>query len=406
MKDRSRLEELLARSSKGPLSGIVIADFGRVLAGPYCTMLLADMGATVIKVESPAGDETRAWMPPEHEGQSTYYLSINRNKLSIKLDFSDPEDLAVARDLAGRADVVIENFKPGGLEKFGLDYQSVTSINPTVIFASITGFGTAGGAGLPGYDLLVQAASGLMSLTGAPDTEPFRAGVAVVDVFTGMHACIGILAALNHRQATGEGQRVEVNLLSSALSGLVNQTGAYAIAGVVPTRMGNEHPSIYPYEPIATGEGEIVLAIGNDRQFRGLCRELGIPELAEDPRFAAAPDRSRNRLELRPLLELALAQAAASEWFERLTAAGIPCAPIQDIAAGVQFAERIGLDPIIHAGPEAESLPGIRHPIAFSRTPATYDKAPPGLGADTELVRRWLAGPLAPTLTAAKEATA
>ena len=277
MEDHNRLEELLARSGQGPLSGTIIADFGRVLAGPYCTMLLADMGATVIKVESPIGDETRAWMPPEHEGKSTYYLSINRNKLSIELDFSDPGDLATARELAARADVVIENFKPGGLEKFGLDYQSVAAQNPDVIFTSITGFGTAGGASLPGYDLLVQAASGLMSLTGAPETEPFRAGVAVVDVFTGMHACIGILAALNHRRVTGEGQRVEVNLMSSALSGLVNQTGAYAIAGVVPTRMGNEHPSIYPYEPIATGDGEIVLAIGNDRQFRVLCRELGTP---------------------------------------------------------------------------------------------------------------------------------
>lgn len=345
-------------------------------------------------------------MPPEHEGKSTYYLSINRNKLSIELDFSDPGDLATARELAARADVVIENFKPGGLEKFGLDYQSVAAQNPDVIFTSITGFGTAGGASLPGYDLLVQAASGLMSLTGAPETEPFRAGVAVVDVFTGMHACIGILAALNHRRVTGEGQRVEVNLMSSALSGLVNQTGAYAIAGVVPTRMGNEHPSIYPYEPIATGDGEIVLAIGNDRQFRVLCRELGTPELVEDPRFAFAPDRSRNRLDLRPLLEAALSHATATEWFERLTAAGIPCAPIQDVAAGVQFAERIGLDPIIQAGSGDDSLSGIRNPITFSQTPATYDKAPPELGADTELVRRWLAGSSPLASISAKEATA
>ncbi len=378
------------RSGRGPLSGIVVADFGRVLAGPYCTMFLADMGATVIKVESPAGDETRAWMPPAHEGESTYYLSINRNKLSVKLDFGDPADLQVARKLAARADIVVENFKPGGLEKFGLDYASVVAGNPSVIYASITGFGTSGGANLPGYDLLVQAASGLMSLTGSPETEPFRAGVAVVDVFTGMHACIGVLAALAHRRATGEGQRVEVNLMSSALSGLVNQTGAYAIAGVVPTRMGNEHPSIYPYEPIATGQGEIVLAIGNDRQFRALCQELGTPELLTDPRFALAPDRSLNRLELRPLLETALAGATAAEWFERLTEAGIPCAPIQDVAAGVQFAERIGLNPIIRAGSGSESLPGIRNPITFSQTPATYDKAPPALGADSDLVRNWL----------------
>jgi crotonobetainyl-CoA:carnitine CoA-transferase CaiB-like acyl-CoA transferase len=406
VEDHNRLEELLARSGQGPLSGTIIADFGRVLAGPYCTMLLADMGATVIKVESPIGDETRAWMPPEHEGKSTYYLSINRNKLSIELDFSDPGDLATARELAARADVVIENFKPGGLEKFGLDYQSVAAQNPDVIFTSITGFGTAGGASLPGYDLLVQAASGLMSLTGAPETEPFRAGVAVVDVFTGMHACIGILAALNHRRVTGEGQRVEVNLMSSALSGLVNQTGAYAIAGVVPTRMGNEHPSIYPYEPIASTISPSPVAIGNDRQFRVLCRELGTPELVEDPRFAFAPDRSRNRLDLRPLLEAALSHATATEWFERLTAAGIPCAPIQDVAAGVQFAERIGLDPIIQAGSGDDSLSGIRNPITFSQTPATYDKAPPELGADTELVRRWLAGSSPLASISAKEATA
>lgn len=390
MADRITLDDLPAHSGQGPLSGLIVADFGRVLAGPYCTMLLADMGATVIKVESPAGDETRAWMPPVHEGESTYYLSINRNKFSVKLDFGDPDDLQVARELAARADVMIENFKPGGLKKFGLDYDSVAATNPSVVFASITGFGTSGGANLPGYDLLVQAASGLMSLTGGPDTEPFRAGVAVIDVFTGMHACIGILAALNHRQTTGEGQHVEVNLLSSALSGLVNQTGAYVIAGVVPTRMGNEHPSIYPYEPITTGDGEIVLAIGNDRQFRVLCEQLDVPDLVVDPRFARAPDRSRNRLELRPLLEAALSSNTASEWFDKLSAAGIPCAPIQDVAAGVQLAESIGLEPIIHAGVGEESMPGVRNPIRFSRTPATYDKAPPALGADTDQVRRWL----------------
>nr|WP_216607358.1 CoA transferase [Arthrobacter sp. 260] len=388
------------------MSGVVVADFGRVLAGPYCTMILADMGATVIKVESPTGDETRMWMPPVFEGQSTYYLSVNRNKFSVKLDFNNAEDLDVARELAVRADIVIENFKPAGLEKYGLDYESVCVSNPSVIFASITGFGTAGGAHLPGYDLLVQAASGLMSLTGSPETEPFRAGVAVVDVFTGMHACIGILAALNHRQVTGEGQRVEVNLMSSALSGLVNQTGAYAIAGVVPSRMGNEHPSIYPYEPIATGEGDIVLAIGNDRQFRVLCRELGMPELTEDPRFALAPDRSRNRLELRPLLESALSRATASDWFERLTTAGIPCAPIRDVAGGIQFAERIGLEPIIRAGSDTHSTPGIRNPITFSQTPATYDKAPPALGEDTHLIRRWLAGSPAFSSISVEEATA
>ena len=386
----------LGHSGKGPLHGVVIADFGRVLAGPYCTMLLADMGATVIKVEGPAGDETRLWVPPVHEDKSTYYLSINRNKLSVKLDFNDPEELQLAKELVRKADIMVENFKPGGLSKYGLDYDSVTKSNPSIIVASITGFGTAGGADLPGYDLLVQAASGLMSLTGDTDTGPFRAGVAVIDVFTGMHACIGILAALAHRNLTGQGQHIEVNLMSSALSGLVNQTGAYAIAGVTPKRMGNEHPSIYPYEPIATGDGQLVFAIGNSKQYRMLCEKIGRPELADDPRFVTAPDRSHNRKELRPLLEEALASMSAVDWFEKLSKAGIPCTPILDVASGVAFAESIGLSPIIQCGEGDEAMPGIRNPITFSHTPVTYDKAPPKLGADTAIVREWLQDPSAP----------
>lgn len=217
-----------------PLQGLLIADFSRVLAGPYATMLLGDLGAEVIKVESPGGDDTRTWVPPERDGVSTYYLGINRNKRSIALDFTDEGDLALARELAARADIMIENFKPGGLARFGLDYDTVSADNPGVIYASISGFGTAGGASLPGYDLLVQAASGLMSLTGDPEGPPYRAGISVFDVMTGMHAAIGILSALRHRDATGAGQHVEVNLLSSALSGLVNHTSAYVAGGVVP----------------------------------------------------------------------------------------------------------------------------------------------------------------------------
>ncbi|MBA4101336.1 MAG: carnitine dehydratase, partial [Arthrobacter sp.] len=268
--DQAR-RDAFGRNASGPLAGIVIADFSRVLAGPYCTMLLADMGATVIKVESPSGDETRAWKPPVFDGQSTYYLSINRNKRSIALDFGDPDDIDTARNIAAGADVVIENFKPGGLDRFGLDYASITERNPAVVYASITGFGAAGGAALPGYDLLVQAMSGLMSLTGDPEFPAYRSGVAVFDVITGLHAAIGVLSALHERSQSGRGQRIEVNLMSSALSGMVNQTGGYLLSGNVPTRMGNEHPSIYPYEPLPTADGEIVLAIGNDRQFRTLC---------------------------------------------------------------------------------------------------------------------------------------
>src|SRR5215471_11793772 len=232
----------------GPLSGLLVADFSRVLAGPFCTQILGDLGAEVIKVEGPGGDDTRHWMPPVRGGVSTYYLSVNRNKRSILLNLKDPGDRSLAAELAKRADIMVENFKPGGLRQFGLDYDSVRAANPAVIYASITGFGTTGGAHLPGYDLMAQAMSGLMSLTGEPDGAPQRAGISVIDVMTGLHTAIAILAALHHRDATGEGQHLEASLLGSALSGMVNQTSAYVAGGVVPFRMGNSHPSLTPYE--------------------------------------------------------------------------------------------------------------------------------------------------------------
>jgi crotonobetainyl-CoA:carnitine CoA-transferase CaiB-like acyl-CoA transferase len=376
----------------GALDGVIVADLSRVLAGPYATMLLADLGATVIKVESPEGDETRQYRPPQFEGESTYYLSINRNKRSIALDFADPGDLRIARDLVQRADIVVENFKPNGLERFGLDYASVTRGNPSVVYTSISGFGTAAGAELPGYDLLVQALSGMMSLTGSPDDVPYRSGVAVFDVITGLHAAIGTLAALHHRTLTGEGQHVELNLLSSALSGLVNQTGAFAIAGVVPQRMGNEHPSLYPYAPFPTADGDIVIALGNDALFRTLCVQLGRPELADDPRFARAADRSANRDQLRPLLNAALSPRSAASWAEVLQAARVPSAPILDVRGGIQTAEGLGLAPIVRAGVGERAVPGIRNPIDLSRTPAGYDRPPPRLDEDRADVVRWLSG--------------
>lgn len=382
--------DAFGRDASGPLAGIVIADFSRVLAGPYCTMLLADMGATVIKVESPSGDETREWKPPVFEGQSTYYLSINRNKRSIALDFGAAGDIETARDIAARADVVIENFKPGGLDRFGLDYASIAELNPAVIYASITGFGTAGGAALPGYDLLVQAMSGLMSLTGDPEFPGYRSGVAVFDVITGLHAAIGVLSALHERSHSGRGQRIEVNLMSSALSGMVNQTAGFLLSGNVPTRMGNEHPSIYPYEPLPTADGEIVLAIGNDRQFRTLCGVMGAPHLATDPRFGTPPGRSHNRAALRPLLVDLLATRPASDWFDIFTQAGLPCAPINDVRGGIEFAERIGLEPVVQVGAGEGAIPGVRNPITFSETPASYDLVPPGIDADRGDILGWL----------------
>lgn len=378
------------RHTGGPLEGILIADFGRVLAGPYCTMLLADLGATVIKVESPIGDETRSWGPPRYEGESTYYLSVNRNKHSVALDFSDPEDLRAAQELAARADIVAENFKPGGLAKFGLDYDSVRQANPNVIYASVSGFGTEGGAHLPGYDLLVQALLGMISLTGDPGAEGYRAGVAIFDVMTGLHSALGILAALHHRDRTGEGQHVEMNLMASALSGMVNQTGGFALNGLVPTRLGNDHPSIYPYAPFPTADGDLVVAIGNDAQFRTLAQELDISAVCEDPRFATNVARSEFRDELRVILTERFSAKTATEWFDLLTGVGLPCAPILDVGAGVAFAERIGLDPVVEVGQGDRRMRGIRHPITYSRTPASYDRAAPELDGDGDAIRAWL----------------
>jgi crotonobetainyl-CoA:carnitine CoA-transferase CaiB-like acyl-CoA transferase len=375
----------------GPLSGLLVADFSRVLAGPYCTMILGDLGAEVIKVEGPGGDDTRHWMPPLRGGVSTYYLSINRNKRSVQLNLRDETDRAAAAELARRADILVENFKPGGLRQFGLDYDSVRASNPSVIYASVTGFGAGGGARLPGYDLIVEAMSGLMSLQGDPDGQPFRAGIAVFDVMSGLQTAIGILAALDHRNRTGEGQLVEANLMASALAGMVNQTGAYALAGVVPHRMGNAHPSLFPYEPLPTADGDLVIAAGNDAQFRNLCGVLGAPELAADERFAANSSRTANRDQLRPLLVERLSQRTAAQWFDDLIAAGVPCGPINTVAGGIAFAEQIGLDPVVLAGHGASAVPGIRNALTFSATQARYDLPPPALDEHGEQIRAWLA---------------
>jgi crotonobetainyl-CoA:carnitine CoA-transferase CaiB-like acyl-CoA transferase len=380
-------------TATGPLAGLLVADFSRILAGPYASMLLADMGAEVIKVESPGGDDTRTWVPPMRADVSTYYLAINRNKRSVALDFKDPADLALACELAARADVVIENFKPGGLARFGLDYDTVAAQNPGVVYASISGFGSTGGAKLPGYDLIVQAISGLMSLTGDPHGEPYRAGISVFDVMSGMQATIGVLAALRHRATTGEGQHVEVNLLATALSGMVNQASAYVAGGEVPFRMGNAHPSLFPYEPLPTADGDLIITAGNDGQFAKLCAALGLPELVDDPRFGRNEDRTANREELRPLLVERLRTRGRMEWFEELLAAGVACGPINTVDEGVAFAERVGLDPVVRVGQGEDAVPSIRNPITFSATPARYDLPPPRLDEHGEQVRAWLAAP-------------
>jgi crotonobetainyl-CoA:carnitine CoA-transferase CaiB-like acyl-CoA transferase len=393
-------------TGRGPLAGLLVADFSRILAGPYASMLLADLGAEVVKVESPAGDDTRTWVPPEREGVSTYYLAINRNKRSVALDFKDPGDLRLAQELAARADIVLENFKPGGLAKFGLDYDTVAAANPAVVYASISGFGSTGGAALPGYDLIVQAISGLMSLTGSPDGEPYRAGISVFDVMSGMQATIGVLAALRHREATGSGQHVEVNLLATAMSGLVNQASAYVAGGVVPYRMGNSHPSLFPYEPLPTADGDLIITAGNDGQFARLCKVLGVPELVDDPRFGRNEDRTANRDELRPLLVERLGTRGRMEWFEELLAAGVACGPINTVDEGVAFAEKVGLDPVVLVGEGDAAMPSIRNPITFSATPARYDLPPPGLDEHGAQLREWLAAPRDSTEDRTEDSTA
>lgn len=379
--------------SKGPLDGLIVADLSRVLAGPYCSMMLADFGATVIKVEGPLGDETRTWMPPDRNGVSTYYLSINRNKRSIVLDFKDPADVALVHELFRRADIVLENFKPGGLTAFGLDYESARSINPALVYLSISGFGTAGGASLPGYDLVAQAVSGLMSLTGEADGQPYRAGVAVFDVMTGLHATIGVLAALRQRTETGVGQHVEVNLLSSALSGLVNQAGAFTAGGVVSSRMGNAHPSIYPYQMFPTRDRDVIIAAANDRQFRSLCEVLGIAGVADDERFKLNLERAKNREQLHPILLARLAEWSADDLFLALNKAGVPCGPINSIREGIELAERLGLEPRVSVGDGDAAVDVVRNPISFSGAKLRYDLPPPALGEHGDEIRAWLETP-------------
>ena len=375
--------------ARGPLSGIVVADFSRVLAGPYCTMFLADLGATVIKVESPKGDDTRLWMPPSIDGISSYYLSVNRNKQSIVLDLSKEEDLATAYEIVDRADVFVENFKPGGLKKFGLDKSQTAERWPDLVHASITGFGTKGGEKLPGYDLLAQATSGFMHVTGDPDGNPQRAGFALFDVFTGLHAAIGILAALHERSNSGKGQLVEVNLLSSALSAMVNQTAAFTAAGHEPQRMGNEHPSLFPYGPFAASDGDIIICCGNDNQFAAMSKAIGAPELLEDERYSSVENRNANRDPLRSAMEEKLSAGTVDEWFARLQDAGIACAPIYTVGGGIQYAEKLGLNPVWGTDdPGAHKT--VANPITFSATPASYRTAPPALGADSDAVREWL----------------
>jgi crotonobetainyl-CoA:carnitine CoA-transferase CaiB-like acyl-CoA transferase len=371
------------------LHGVLVADLSRVLAGPLCTMTLGDLGADVVKVERPdGGDDTRGWGPPFVDEGATYYLALNRNKRSVTLDLKDPGDLALARELCLRADVVVESFRPGTAERLGLGYDAIAAASPGVVYCSISAFGTGErAAALPGYDLLLQAMSGLMSVTGEPDGRPLKVGAPLVDVMCGLHAAIGVLAALRARERDGRGQRVEVSLMDTALAGLLNQASAHVNAGVVPGRLGNRHPSIVPYETYAAADGDFAVAVGNDALFRRLCAVIERPDLAADERYATNAGRLEHRKALGAELDAAFAAAPAAAWVARLGAAGVPAGPIHDVAQAFAFAAGLGLEPIDETG----GVRTVRSPIRLADTPAEVRRRPPRLGEHSDEIRAWLA---------------
>jgi len=374
--------------TEAALSGILVADFSRVLAGPLCSQTLADLGADVIKVERPdGGDDTRQWGPPFVDEGSTYYLGLNRGKRSLTLDLRDEADKELAHELCRRADVIIESFRPGTMERLGFGWEAVKQYNPRAIYTSISAFGSGEeGAALPGYDLLVQAMSGYMSITGQADGPATRPGTALIDLTTALYAATGTLAALREREQSGEGQHLEVALLDSAFAMLLNVGSGFLNTGELPVRTGNAHPSIAPYQTIPTATDDLALAVGNDALFARLCDELGRPELKSDQRFATNSERVANRDELIAILIEIFAGESAQVWAERLTAAGVPAGPVNDVAQAYQFAEGLGLEPLV----DLEGVRSTRSPMRLSRTPAVPQSRPPRLGEHNDELRAWL----------------
>jgi formyl-CoA transferase len=383
-------------TTPGALDGVLVADFSRAIAGPLAAMTLADLGADVVKVERPGtGDETRSWGPPWWDEQtSTYYLAFNRGKRSLRLDLADPADLAIARELVLRADVVVENFRPGTMDRLGLGWTDLSRERPDLVYCSISGFGSGPGADLGGYDFLAQALTGLMELTGVPDGPAVKAGIPVADVLTGLHATIGILAALAVAREGRTGQRVEVSLLDAALASLGNHATAHLNAGARPTRVGNRHPSIAPYEVVAAADGPLVVAAATDAQFRKLCAVVGLDHLAADPRFLTNSGRVANRTHLTSALERALAMAGAAVWAARLQAAGVPAAPVQGVAEGFALAEELELQPVdeVHDS-TGRVVRTARNPVRLDATPLRTKLPPPALGEHDETLRAWLSRP-------------
>ena len=382
------------------LEGVRVLDLSRVLAGPWATQTLADLGAEVIKIERPGvGDDTRAWGPPfttktdGSRGDSAYFLCANRGKKSVELDIASPDGAAAIRKLAQTSDVLVENFKVGGLRKYGLDYASLSAVNPKLVYCSITGFGQSGPrAGQAGYDYMIQAMGGLMSVTGQPDgapgAEPMKVGVAFVDLATGLYASNAVLAALLHARATGQGQHVDIALFDVQAAMLANQATNYFVSGKAPTRMGNAHPNLVPYQPFPTSDGMVVVAVGNDGQYRAFCGALGAGALATDTRYAANAGRIEHRAELVAAISALTSTLTMTELFDRLEAAGVPCGPVNTIDQVFEEpqAKHRGLEVDLPRDDLSKPTRTVASPIRLSETPVRYDRAPPVLGADTEAV--------------------
>lgn len=390
----------------GALSHLRVLDLSRVLAGPWSGQILADLGADVIKVERPGvGDDTRAWGPPflkdaagENTSEAAYYLSANRNKRSVTIDFTQAEGQRLVRELAAKSDIVIENFKVGGLASYGLDYASLKALNPRLIYCSITGFGQTGPyAKRAGYDFMIQGLGGLMSLTGRPEGEagagPVKVGVALTDILTGLYSTVAILAALAHRDQAGVGQHIDMALLDVQVACLANQAMNYLATGTPPRRLGNAHPNIVPYQDFPTADGDFILTVGNDGQFRKFAEVAGQPQWADDPRFATNKQRVANRAELIPLIRQATVFKTTAEWVAALELAGVPCGPINDLAQMFQDPQVLARGLAVNLPhPLAGSVPQVASPIRLSETPVEYRHAPPLLGEHTEAVLADLLG--------------
>lgn len=367
----------------GALENIRVLDLSRVLAGPYCSMILGDLGAEVIKVEAPGGsDDTRKWGPPFKEGVSAYFLCANRNKKAITVDLKSTEGVDIIKRLVSESDVVINNFKTGTMERFGLDYETLAAINPGIVYCSITGFGETGpDRHMPGYDFIIQAMSGLMSITGTDQSGPQKSGVAITDVLTGLYACIGIQAALVERSQSGKGQKIDISLYDSAVSALINIGSNYLMEEEIPTALGNEHANIMPYQTFKTANGEMVIAVGNDHQFKALCTVLNVPQYADDKRFETNPDRVLHRKELVSLLQTEFLKESTAFWYEKCRKYNIPAGPIQNLEEVVNDAQLQSRNMFVeHEHPTAGTIKMIGSPLKLSRTPVAIKRHPPEPG--------------------------